>query len=193
MAICDETAKAIQAFHQEDENSPDYHQMLFVLVQRHMRALDTIYRLLQLDRMEHALGIVRMAYEAFLNFYVDWLSPEFMGPRLHALAKIRSLGKYDKDKSHPLLEGLANFTEFLENTAEKARVSPLGTLYHDIVYPPLSLIAHQSYRNIEREAYSFTDFSEPAHPMPAEKLVIWINVVTTALLKRVQNDIGVAS
>jgi len=193
MQECDETATAIRSFHRGHEDAPHYHQMLFAMVQRHKRAIDTVRLLLELNRMEHALAVTRMAYEAFLNFYVDWLSPEVMGPKLQFLAEIRSWGKTRKDEADKLLPRLANFTQFLENTAEKARVSPLGSIYHDIVYPPLSLVAHQSYQNIERESQSFLDSSDLLTPLPPAKLVLWMNVITYALISRVQSDIGPAS
>lgn len=144
----EKTVAAIKAFHRSAPDSPDYHAMLVNLVMRHARGLDTISRLIELNRIEHALGITRMIYEAFLNFYIDWLCPQFMGPRLQFLAAIRGSGKQQKKQIEANMHLLTNFVGLLENTTEKARVSPLGSLYHEIVYPTLSLVAHQSYRHL---------------------------------------------
>ncbi len=76
-ALCKETRAAIVAFHDGNDKEIHYHQMLHAFLRRHERILDSICRLVTLGRAEHAGALTRIAYEAFLNFYIDWLSPEF--------------------------------------------------------------------------------------------------------------------
>lgn len=88
MRLCSLSRASIKAFHEEPTRIAPihYHQTLHAVVARHERALDSVLNLIQVGRREHALAIVRMAYEAFLNFYLDWLSPQFFGLRMQALA-----------------------------------------------------------------------------------------------------------
>ena len=185
---CVETRNAIKLFHKEEHSDHHYHQMLYALLIRHERILDSIKRLLELKRAEHAAALIRVAYEAFLNFYIDWLSPAFFGSRLQYLGAVRELKTDSKDKKS--LDVLGNFQNLFESTSEKARLSPLGTEFHSIVYPHLSRISHQSYGNIEAEATDFSD-QHPEYPaLYVDKLGKWINVITAALLFRVRNEIG---
>lgn len=187
---CEETRAAIIAFHEDYGSDVHYHQMLHAFLRRHERLLDSIGQMVELGRTEHAEALTRVGYEAFLNFYLDWLAPEFFGPRLQLLAAIRdaqSRGIHTLDDN---LLVLANFVEFLENVGGKARVSPLGSLFHDLLYPPLSLVAHQSYIYLENEA---SEFGDPPNDPPsrAAQLGRWLDVLTAALVLRVRNDIGI--
>lgn len=86
---CYETLPMIEGFHQEGGDGVSYHQMLHATVVRHERTLDSIRHLVGKRRHEHAGALARLAYEAYLNFYLDWLSPEFLGPRIQLLSRIR--------------------------------------------------------------------------------------------------------
>lgn len=189
-SICTEARQAIVGFHQDAGLGVHYHQMLHAILRRHERALDSILRLVQLNRVEHAAALTRLAYEAFLNFYIDWLSPEFFGKRLQFLAMIREAQNQDKSLHKNELKRLGNFTEFLENTSDKARVSPLGTMFHDIVYPPLSLVVHQSYAHIEGEASEFLEDDISEDGVEVNQLGRWLSFLTAALVVRVQNEVG---
>jgi hypothetical protein len=87
---CKQTRKSILLFHRQNRSDMHYHQMLYAFVRRHERLLDSTSKLIALGRAEHAEALIRLAYEAFLNFYIDWLSPEFFGPRLQLLSAIRA-------------------------------------------------------------------------------------------------------
>jgi hypothetical protein len=105
--------------------------------------LDSILCLVDLGRIEHAEVLARVAYEGFLNFYIDWLSPEFFGPRLQLLSSVRAAQGGGDSSLDDSLSVLDNLPLLLENTSEKARISPLGSFFHSSMYPPLSLVAHQ--------------------------------------------------
>lgn len=187
---CERTRSAIVAFHEDDGSGVHYHQMLHAVLRRHERALDSISRLVELGRTEHAEALTRVAYEGFLNFYVDWLSPEFFSRRLQLLSTVRSAQSNGRRSLDDSLGVLTNFPEFLENTSDKARISPLGSFFHSSIYPPLSLVAHQSYVHLEDEASSFGDSDLSDSPGRVKQLGRWLDVLTAALVVRVRNDIG---
>lgn len=190
MQLCSRSRASIRAFHMEPTQIAPihYHQTLHAVVARHERALDSVLSLIQAGRREHALAIVRMTYEAFLNFYLDWLSPQFFGLRMQALAanRLAELGNGSKSVDW---KPLSNFTGLFENAAEKARLSPLGPIYHNHAYPMLSLIMHQSYFGIEREASSFDEHTPP-NPVSDAQICRWLDLITATLLTRVRNDVG---
>jgi hypothetical protein len=190
---CHETRQAIIALHENRKSGTHYHQMLHAFLLRHQRLLDSISRLVALGRVEHAEALTRVGYEAFLNFYIDWLSPEFFGPRLQLLAAVRASQNQGGDIRNEGLAALDNFVEFLENTSSKGRISPLGSFFHNLIYPPLCRVAHQSYSHLEQEA---SEFNVDDPPMPAsrtDQLARWIDVLTAALVLRVENDVGVGT
>ncbi|NNG71115.1 hypothetical protein HLI18_14485 [Rhizobium laguerreae] len=186
---CGETRKVIISFHQDFGTGSHYHQMLHTLIVRHERVLDSILRLVVLNRVEHASALTRIAYEAFLNFYIDWLSPEFFGPRLQLLARVRGAQASSDRSLDSHLSVLGNFVDFLENTHHKARISPLGLYFHESIYPELSLVAHQSYRHLEYEAEGFNE-SDPGPLSSTTQLGRWLDILTAELLIRVRNDVG---
>lgn len=181
---CQTALVAIQSFHVDDGQETHYHQMIHAVVRRHSRSLNSIEYLVSKGRLEHAYLLTRASYEAFLNFYLDWLFPEFFGPRLQLLSIVRMNG-FDESE----LEDLGNFRKLLETTSEKARVSTLGDRFYRAIYAPLSRVAHQSYTYIEREAPTFAD--EPDDEESVSRLALCLNVLTAGLVERVLNEVGV--
>ena len=183
---CASVGETIRNFHSDEcESNLHYHQMLHAAVGRHRRIIGSIAKLVAENRTEHAGALARVCYEAFLNFYVDWLAPEFLGSRLQLLGIIR-VNRMDEKELRPL----RNFKELFENTFRKARLSPLGEQFHEALYPALSLIAHQSYFYLEREATGFGEVAFDDFDSINQKMVIWLNALTTAFLMRVGNDVG---
>lgn len=182
---CVKMQDAIVAFHLGSSDELHYHQMLFAIISRHIRMLNTIASLIEMYRIEQAYILFRSAYEAFLNFYVDWIAPEFFGPRLQLLSLVRMHNGDDKQ-----LAPLGNFKDFLENTGEKAKISGLGLAFHQNIYGTLSRMSHQSYSYLERETTDFSKEEPQIEPDNIERMLLCVNVVTLALLTRVGNDIG---
>jgi hypothetical protein len=190
---CTETRTNIVTFHEDNGSDVHYHQMLHALLLRHERILDSICRMVGLGRAEHASILTRVAYEAFLNFYVDWLSPEFFGLRLQLLSAARVAQRQGIKTPNDDLAMLANFVDFFENTSDKARVSPLGSFFHSSIYPWLSLVAHQSYGLLQYEASDFHGADPPDPPPVVEQLGRWLDALTAALLVRIRNDVGITT
>lgn len=190
--LCADTRLKIRDFHKDGSQELHYHQMLHALARRHERGLDSMRVLLKLGREEHALALLRMLYEGFLNFYLDWLSPEFFGIRLQVWAALKGHETRGEKRIEDDWRVLQNFSSLFGNTAEKAKLSPLGQPYHDLIYPPLSLISHQAYGNVEKEASSFDDEFRVSD-MNARQIGRWLSTLSAALLSRIRNDIGIPS
>lgn len=191
---CARTRAAVRDFHLERKDGVHYHQMLHARLLRHERALRTIGELLSTGRVEHACALVRMVYEAFLGFYVDWLSPSFVGPRLQAVSHVGPRKSpfattIDPETQKAISKGLGGFERLLTSVVEKARVSALGERFYNAVYPELSRFAHQAYGVLENEALDFEDDAPPDDEL-ARYLLIWLNVITTALVFRISNEVG---
>ncbi|MBD8641116.1 hypothetical protein [Sphingomonas sp. CFBP 13733] len=188
---CEATMARIEVFHKDEGYDVHYHQMLHAVVRRHARALDTIQVLIGQGRREHGLAICRLAYEAFLNFYLDWLAPQLIGPRLQLIAALRQKESATNRGKDPAWDMLTNFTSLLEKTSEKARLSPLGDWFHDAIYHSLSLVVHQSYSELELEAGNFAhDVEQSQENFSDRRLVQCLDMLTAALLTRVSNEVG---
>ncbi len=72
-------------------------------------------------------------------------------------------------------------------------ISPLGSYFHNSIYPQLSLVTHQSYIHLEFEASEFFDTDPDSLPLEVQQIARWMNVLTAALLIRVRNDIGIST
>jgi hypothetical protein len=191
------TRRLIRRFHLNDLEATHYHQVLHAILRRHEEFLSSIRVMVEQNRLEHAEGLARMCYEAFLNFYLDWLAPWFFGPRFQLLSAVRyaELAENDPKELKELRDSLSvlqNFTQLLETTADKARLSPLGSIFHSMVYPPLSLVSHQSYSNLEAEAVTFSDTVTDAPPERVRQLGRWLDAITTAMVVRIRDDAGSA-
>lgn len=188
---CRDTRNIIIKFHRKGQSPVHYHEMLYAFLRRHETLLDSVARLIALGRSEHAGSLTRVGYEAFLNFYIDWLSPEFMGPRLQVLSAIRHAQSQGVEELTSSLPALTNFVGLLENASEKARISPLGSFFHKVIYPSLSLVVHQSYVYLEDDA-SFDDPSpdDAQDESYLAQLSRVLDVLTAALVFRIRNDVG---
>ena len=91
------TKNAISAFHLAPaEVVIHYHHTLYSVLCSMEQLLHAIELLLSNDLEYQVRPLIRLAYDLFLNFYIDWLYPEKMGPLFQALAVLSRI-----DKSHP--------------------------------------------------------------------------------------------
>lgn len=185
---CERARESIRKFHCAGDNEVHYHEMLHSIVRRHEATLDSSRRLIELGRIEHAAALVRLGYEAFLNFYIDWLSPHFFGPRMQ-LASIMA-AKSKTNIAPDEFAVLSNFPNLLSKVSEKARLSPLGEIYHNLTYPSLSSVVHQSYGYLEYESKSFEIDSNKDIETEVKHLKQWLDIITASILSCIQADIG---
>jgi hypothetical protein len=89
-------------------------------------------------------------------------------------------------------EALARVSDFFENARDKGKISPLGPSFHDLIYPPLSLVVHQSYDHLQQEASAFDDAIPDDLPWHVNQLGRWLDVVTAAIVLRIRNEVGMA-
>ena len=185
-----EIREEIIKFHLNAADKTHFHQVLYALLRRHERILDSVKRLIELDRVEHASALVRVAYESFLNFYLDWLSPQFFGPRLQLLSYVREMdgakSAYDEG-----WKTLSNFADLFENTTKKGIISPLGERIHRDIYAGLSSISHQSYVYLEHEASNFWEAEPPEQLLTRHRVAQIVDMVSYALISRVANEVGI--
>lgn len=188
--------REVKLFHQDRTDSTHYHYSLYSTLKRHARTLEAMKLLFTADRAEHAIVLTRLLYEAFLNFYVDWLSPDHIGKYLQYIAyynRSRYSKNFTDDQKNPLPRPdtiMGSFSHFLENVAQKAELSPLGIHFHRLIYPPLSFIAHQDYGVLEDSISDFEDHTDVKPSDRIEKAIAWSDIITTALLMRAANDLG---
>lgn len=183
----EDVRRSIREFNEPAGTNLHYHEMCYAVLRRHERLLNSLARLIGLGRLEHASMLARGAYEGFLNFYLDWLSPEFFGPRFQLLAAVRMSGSESPKED---LACLVNFVELMENTASKASLTPLSSSNHNFIYPALSRVAHQSYGYVEREATGFLDEELPDLSDSVRQVGLLMNAITAAFTVRILNDIG---
>ena len=188
ISACLQMEGAITAFHQPCGDI-SYHETILTQVRRHRKILESIRLLLEHGRSDHSLALVRLLYEGFLNHYIDWLSPEFFGPRLHAVSEFRRIQAEDRRKGRSCTDAkvrtaLKGLLPLLETVEQKARLSPLGDLFYRIAYPSLSFIVHQDYG--EKAA----DMEGVRTPLERDEVVAsWTDAITGALFHTIDGDI----
>jgi hypothetical protein len=182
IAECSAAISLIEKYYPNIVKSTSYYEMLGCTVQIHTKNLLAIQMLLDKELYEQAVAILRMMYEGYLNFYLDWLSPEFFGPRLQYMSMI-GFSSAAKDK-----ETIGSLYKLLGSVENKARLSNLGEDYYRSNYKFFSDIVHQSYSFIENP---LSDGNEPDDPSSLQKSIILnCDYLTIELLRCVRNDIG---
>jgi hypothetical protein len=171
-----------------------YHHTLYSVAYRLAEGIAAIKLLVENEVTLQIRPLVRSIYELFLNFYIDWLCPEQMGPLLQALAIIRQAPD-DQPGLQELTESVREIykglVEICGNASAKGTLSPLGTHFHNIAYPVLSQIIHQDFR-VTHEYISSLEEGTPKQLGRAElkPLVQWLDVIVTATVMRIADDVG---
>jgi hypothetical protein len=122
------------------------------------------------------------------------LAPSFIGPRLQLVSYLGSRRSRLLAAAEPtnkeVAKALGSFERLLTSVIDKARISPLGEHFYNVVYSELSWFAHQAYGVLEQEALGFEDVVSSEDDDLVRYLPMWLNVITTALLARVGNEVG---
>lgn len=189
-SLCDRGLAAIKAFHADAGVGSHYHQALFARVYRHKRCLESIAGLLEIGNVDHAVVLTRILYEGFLEFYLDWLAPNQMGPVIHYVSQYeRSRGPKNNDGLRHPREHVGGLYDLISNVKRKASVSCLGVAFYELAYPALSSVVHQGYNELDLE---HGDFVEQLGNLTWQRAAAtkWSNIITAEFLSRVGDEIA---
>jgi hypothetical protein len=187
--------EVVRQFHikSEDQNIY-YHHCLYSVVYRISEALSAIELLLR-ARMEYQIRpIVRSTYELFLNFYLDWLSPEKVGPVMQGAAVLARTGRKHhghQELTESMHRAFGGLVDLCRNAADKGRLSPLGHELHDRIYSGLSPAVHQDF-GVAHEYGAALEKGRPEKLSKSELLEIvrWLDIIVTATVVRLLDDVG---
>jgi hypothetical protein len=189
---------SIKSFHLAEtldgEDPIHYHHALHSVAYRLYEALAAIALLTENRLTLQIRPLVRSTYELFLNFHINWLCPEQIGPLLQALAIVKQAPD-DQPGLQALTKAMRStykgLIEICSNASAKASLSPLGAHFHNIAYPVLSQIVHQDFR-VAHEYVATLEEKTPKELTHAElvPLVQWLDVIVTATIVRILDDVG---
>jgi hypothetical protein len=190
--------ESITAFdqHEEAERKVRYHETLFSIAYRFKEGLAALEALDERGFLLQGRPIVRSLYELFLNFYLDWLCPEQMGPLLQTLAEVGRLpGTDERRKLEKLVrERFGGLVDLCETVSQKGRMSPLGEVGHERIYSRLSPVAHQDF-SVTQEYVHLLSSGNPVVPSQEEIefLINVLDIVICATANRILDDVGAAA
>lgn len=180
----------VKSFHINVNEETHYNYMMAAICRRHYEGLEALILLYNNAYKEQSLSIIRMLYEQYINFYVDWLAPEIIGPRMQYFSYL-SEGKVPKYLSDDTNKILGDFYGLFKKTWRKANLTPHGGDFYDFIYRPLSFIVHQQYGNIESQSLSFEKREEIR--FHEGTILLWLSEISNAIESIVNNDIGIQS
>ncbi len=196
IARCTHILEKVSNFDTNKGEKPHYHQFLRAVLIRQRRLLESISVLCASGRSDHAFALMRLAYEASVNAYIDWLAPDWFGVRFQYLSIQRRFEAEARRKMgapKPLRTVVDISTaNFLESVEQKARLYPPGEYFYRLAYPTMSSTSHQDYQ-------ALTDSEiEQLMPEPYDidrdgTLANWLDVICTPLLCRIADDVGDSS
>lgn len=188
-------AAKVLDFDWSENREPHYHQFLRAASLRNARLLGSIRLLCGAGNVDHAFALARLLYEASINTYIDWLAPDWVGPRfqyMSIMARDRTNRSNRRPRKIEIPDVLDSPTKnFLESVEQKARLYPATEHFYRIAYPRLSSTAHQDYRALEdTEIESLLD--DPQNLHREETLANWLDAICTPILLRIEDDCGAA-
>ncbi|HIF5693424.1 TPA: DUF5677 domain-containing protein [Vibrio parahaemolyticus] len=199
---CDDVLQLVKNFHYKDKNVIHYNHTTYSTVYRLKENVLAIKHLLSEGYFYQAMGLVRSVYELSIDYYLDWLAPEFMGPWLQFKSRFnkneinKMLSKIASEKVKPksrdiYIKKKEYIFSFLSNVSVKAEVFPLGAKFYDDFYRYFSSIIHQDFHMTERHA-SLLDGIEPnsSNDISIEQMVVFLDVISSSVLVRVNQDYG---
>jgi hypothetical protein len=193
-------ASKVKEFHisnsECDADVVHYHQTLHSVAYRVVEGLAAI-ELLYENKMHHQMRpLVRSLYELFLNFYIDWLCPEQVGPLLQSLALLKQLAPNSAEAQNlkkAVESTYLGLVDVCSNASAKANLSPLGRLFHESIYPILSQVVHQDFSVMQE--YAMTLEAGLPNNMSQSELtttIRWLDFIVTATSIRILDDVGAA-
>jgi hypothetical protein len=196
--VSDMAADAIKSFHKpndaNDHNIIHYHQTLHSVAYRFSEGISAIDLLFQQKMVHQIRPIIRSLYELFLNFSIDWLCPEQIGPLLQTLAILNRIPPERSDAIDLrkfIDETYGGLVGIYGNASTKASLSSLGKDFYEIAYPRLSQIVHQDF-GVTHEYMTTLEIGKPKEldPNDLKLFVRWLDIVVTATVSRILDDVG---
>lgn len=188
----------LRAFHVAEDDGIHYHHQMYSCLSNNIKTLGAMRILFLDEKMDQIVPLIRMMYEAFLNFYVDWMAPHYIGQMLQFLAAIRraelsgEIRKADLARLFPNNDvSLFGFSDFLQSVKRKASISSLGDYFYENVYPQLSFVAHQDYLVTSGDSGLLSGEAPQAYDSAyRSQLIRWADLITAALLEAISSDVG---
>ncbi|MGH2340421.1 hypothetical protein ACRC7T_02940 [Segnochrobactraceae bacterium EtOH-i3] len=177
----------IKSFHIKINEETHYNYMMAAICRRHHQGLQALILLYNNGYKEQSLAIVRMLYEQYINFYLDWLGPELIGPRMQYFSYLLE-GEVPNYIAKDTNKILGDFYGLFKNTYRKANITPHGGNFYDFIYRPLSFVIHQQYGNIESQSLSFEKGEEIR--FHEGTILLWLSEISNSIESIINNDIG---
>lgn len=190
----------LKNFHIPKNKGIHYHHCMYSILLRMKGIVFSIKHLIGNSQIDEANILVRSLYELALNFYLDWLSPHYMGPyiKAYSLTKrtdwsspsskiIKSLGEKEF-QSHRIRE-----YDLITSIKEKAGIFPLGKAYYEESYKNLSAFAHQSFTLMSDSADLLETIDRDAGEEKEENikfLILNVSTISAIVIRRIESDIG---
>jgi hypothetical protein len=188
---------SIKEFHNRSQGSSPmhYHHTLYSSTLRTLEAIRAVELLIEKGLYRQIRSVIRSTYEVFLNFYIDWLDPESVGPILQIVSEMSRID----DKAALKELRVAAETQFgglvglCETVSQKGRLSPLGEIFHNGFYANLSPLVHQDFGATIEYGQSLETGEVPKEDLEeVMSLIRSVDLIVTALVLRVLNDVGKA-
>jgi hypothetical protein len=191
-------AVCIKAFHIEEKSEKEihYHHCLHSVAFRLLETLNAVELLLKNNMAYQIRPLVRSAYDLFLNFYIDWLSPEHVGMLLQSLAVLSRTQKTDSqhlELKRAVEAAYGGLADVCRNMYEKGRLSPLGARGHSMIYSNLSPAVHQDF-GVAHE-YGDTLVAGRVEETSDEDILAnirWLDLIAAGTITRLLDDVGAA-
>ena len=205
MEKANEAIEKLRAFHIEGCLELHYHHTIASILHKVVQSIKAI-KLLSIENLfDQAYIQIRALYELSLNFYLDWLAPEKIGPYLQffdACSKkewiefkenvCENATKDGWDSELIKLQKKADnkLSNLLGKVSEKASLNPLHSKHKEF-YKFLSGIAHQDFNTTAKYIHLLEsndngeDVTEKLH-----YIRLYTDLIVAQILTNISSDIG---
>jgi hypothetical protein len=195
----------LRLFHLDGIVDLHYHHTLSSVLYRLSQTIRGMQILINKELYYQALILLRAMYELALNFYIDWIAPEIVGPLLQLSAVTSKREWLEERRAYyeekrvdgwddltiRILQGADNRAyDLVSKVSEKARVNPLSEK-HAGLYSHLSRIAHQDFTMTARYAHTLQDALDSRDDKSLlRSIIVLTDVLTAQVVERVVADTG---
>ena len=200
-----ETLEKLRAFHFTGHLDFHYHHTLASILHKVIQSIKAIKVLTNEYLFDQAFNQIRVLYELTLNFYIDWIAPEIIGPYLQfytvcSKQKWKNFmeGAYDSAKNEGWDNELIRLQKKADNklgnllgkVSEKATLNPLHSKHKEL-YKFLSGITHQDFNTTAKYSYLLENKDSRANSTDQLKYIqLYTDLMVTQILTRISSEIG---